>query len=285
MNPRFVNYLSLLVTVVLFLTGARSYAQTFNCSSNGQYQECQIPGHGNPHDLRMVRQYSRQPCIEDQTWGRHGNRVWVDQGCRADFVIGRGDDDDRGHHDGDADYDHDRDRRGRPDWDRQPAYYAGDFRGGHSYCSSGPGSGVIYCQSGGAFKYANPLRVNDDCVMNRTWGVSQYGLWVANGCAGEWEIKREGGDPGPANYGRDDHQSGPGWDRAPAYYAGSFTDGHSHCSAAQGPSRTYCQSGGAFRYANPLRVNGACEQNRTWGVSQYGLWVTNGCAGEWEIKR
>ncbi len=286
MNSRFANYLSLILTVVLVLAGARSYAQVFNCSSNdGRQQECQIPEHGNPHDLRLVRQYSRQPCIENQTWGRHGNRVWVDQGCRADFAIGRGDDDDR-HHDGDGDAyrDHDRDHRDRPDWDRQPAYYSGQFRDGHSYCSSNPGSGVIYCQSGGAFKYANPLRVSDACVMNRTWGTSQYGLWVANGCAGEWEIKREGGDQRASNFDGDDHHTGPGWDRQPAYYAGNFRDGHSHCSA-QGPGRTYCQSGGAFRYANPLNVNGACVQNRTWGVSQYGLWVTNGCAGEWEIKR
>ena len=124
--------------------------------------------------------------------------------------------------------------------------------------------------------------------------ISQYGLWVANGCAGEWEIKREGtpqanyqGGPG-YDHDRDhdrDHQGGPGWDRQPAYYAGSFSDGHSHCSSGQGSGPVYCQSNGAFRYANPLRVNGACVQNRTWGVSQYGLWVANGCAGEWEIKR
>jgi len=280
MDSRLAMLSSLLVPVVLLLASAFSYAQTFNCSSDGQRQECQIPGHGNPNDLRVVRQYG-QPCIEGRTWGRHGNRVWVDQGCRADFVLGRGNDDDRDHQDGDADRDH----RDRPDWDRQPAYYSGDFRGGHSYCSSAPGSGAVYCQSGGAFKYANPIRVSDACVQNRTWGISQYGLWIANGCAGEWEIKREGGDQRASNFDGDDHRSGPGWDRQPVYYAGNFSDGHSHCSAAPGPSRTYCQSGGAFRYANPLRVNGACVQNRTWGVSQYGLWVTNGCAGEWEIKR
>jgi Protein of unknown function (DUF3011) len=291
MCSRLWKFLSLLVPVVLVLAGARSYAETFNCSSNGEYQECQIPGHGNRNDLRLVRQLSRRPCEEGRTWGRHGNRVWVDDGCRADFAIGRGDYDDRARNDGDAyndhdhDRDHDRDHWGRPDWDRQPAYYAGDFRGGHSYCSSRPGSEVVYCQSGGAFKYANPLRVSDACVQNRTWGISQYGLWVANGCSGEWEIKREGGDQRAGNFDSGDHQSGPGWDRQPAYYAGNFRDGHSHCSAAPGPSRTYCQSGGAFRYANPLQVNAACIQNRTWGVSQYGLWVTNGCAGEWEIKR
>jgi hypothetical protein len=152
--------------------------------------------------------------------------------------------------------------------------------------------------------------VNAACVENRTWGISQYGLWVANGCAGEWEIKREGtpqadyqGGPGYDNnrdhdrdhqggpgYDNDrdhdrDHQGGPGWDRQPAYYSGNFSDGHSHCSSRQGSGPVYCQSGGAFRYANPLQMNSACVQNRTWGVTQYGLWVANGCAGEWEIKR
>jgi Protein of unknown function (DUF3011) len=285
---RFRQYLLLVAPVVLVLTCIPATAQRFNCSSNGQYQECEIPGHGNPHDLRIVRQYSQQPCVEGRTWGRHGNRVWVDQGCRADFELGREEGGDR---------DHDRDHQGGPGWDRQPAYYSGSFSDGHSNCSSGQGSGAVYCQSGGAFRYANPLRVNNLCVENRTWGVSQYGLWVADGCAGEWEIKREGGpqadyQSGPDNdrddhhhdYDRD-HRGGAGWDRPPAYYSGKFSDGHSRCSSGQGSGPVYCQSGGAFRYANPLRVNNSCVQNRTWGVTQYGLWVANGCEGEWEIKR
>src|SRR5579883_1722838 len=279
---RFQSLILALLFSTLLVSSAS--AQRFNCSSNGQRQECQIPARGNRNDLHLVRQYSQQPCIEGQTWGRRGNRVWVDRGCRADFELGqvnydnagRGDDD----RDRDHDHDNDRDRRGGPGWDQPPAYYAGSFSDGHSHCSSAPGAGRTYCQSGGPFQFANPLRVNNMCAQNRTWGVSQYGLWVSNGCAGEWEIKRNGGVQGGSGY-----QTGPGWDRPPAYYAGNFSDGHSHCSAAPGPGRTYCQSGGAFRYANPLNMNNMCVQNRTWGVSQYGLWVSNGCSGEWEIKR
>jgi len=274
MLSRFVRCLSVLLPAIFILMPASS-AQTFNCSSNGQRQECRIPGNGNPNDLRLVRQLSQNPCVEGRTWGRHGNRVWVDQGCRADFSLGQWSGGDRGRNDGD------RDRRG-PGWDGPPAYYAGQFRGGHSFCSASQGPSRTYCQSGGAFKYANPLRVSGNCVMNRTWGVTQYGLWVSNGCEGEWEIKRDGVAQDGPNF--DDHR-GPGWDRPPAYYAGNFSDGHSHCSANPGSERIYCQSNGAFRYANPLRVSNACVQNRTWGVSQYGLWVSNGCAGEWEIKR
>lgn len=277
---RLTKYLSLFVSAVLVLTCLPAGAQTFNCSSNnGQHQECQIPGHGNPNNVRMVRQLSQTPCVEGRTWGRHGNRVWVEQGCRADFAVGNGDY--NGHNDND--YDH----HGGSGWNQPPAYYAGDFRGGHSYCTAASGSARTYCQSGGAFAYANPIRMNSQCVQNRTWGVTQYGLWVSNGCSGEWEIKRDGNSQG-GNQGNPNYGGGyqdPGWNRPPAYYSGNFSDGHSHCSAGQGSGRTYCQSGGAFKYANPLRVNSQCVENRTWGISQYGLWVANGCSGEWEIKR
>ena len=150
---RLKQSLLLLVPVALILICIPASAQRFTCSSNGQRQECQIPGNGNPHDLRMVRQYSQQPCIEGRSWGRHGNRVWVDQGCRADFVIGPDNYDNRAYQGGpdyDHDRDHDRDHQG-PGWDRPPAYYSGNFSDGHSHCSSGQGSGPVFCQSGGAF--------------------------------------------------------------------------------------------------------------------------------------
>lgn len=153
-------------------------AQTFNCSSNGQYQQCRIPGSGNPQDVRLVKQLSREACIQGKTWGVRGNNVWVDRGCRADFaLVGPGS---RPPYYGHPSY-------GPPKG--PPAYYSGKFSGGRSNCSSTPGV-ALYCQSGGAFKYANPINVNGACVMNRTWGVSQYGLWISNGCSGQWEIKR-----------------------------------------------------------------------------------------------
>lgn len=41
-------------------------------------------------EIRLLRQLSGKPCVENQTWGRSRNGVWVTQGCRAEFVIGRG---------------------------------------------------------------------------------------------------------------------------------------------------------------------------------------------------
>ncbi len=41
-------------------------------------------------EIRLLRQLSDKPCVENQTWGRSRNGVWVTNGCRAEFVIGRG---------------------------------------------------------------------------------------------------------------------------------------------------------------------------------------------------
>ncbi|MEQ1513365.1 MAG: DUF3011 domain-containing protein [Lysobacteraceae bacterium] len=45
---------------------------------------------GRNGNIRLLRQLSGKPCIENQTWGRSRTGVWVTQGCRAEFVTGRG---------------------------------------------------------------------------------------------------------------------------------------------------------------------------------------------------
>jgi len=128
MSGRFVMLFSLLVPLLSF-TGTPAYAQKFSCgSNNNQYQMCQIPGNGNPQNVRMVRQLSQSPCIQGRTWGTRGNQVWVDKGCRAEFQVagyggpGYG----GGYHGGPP--------RGGP-----PAYYSGSFSDGRSNCTSGAG--------------------------------------------------------------------------------------------------------------------------------------------------
>ncbi|KAF1697815.1 DUF3011 domain-containing protein [Pseudoxanthomonas koreensis] len=39
------------------------------------------------HGARLVRQLSGMPCTEGQTWGWDAGRVWVDNGCRAEFSV------------------------------------------------------------------------------------------------------------------------------------------------------------------------------------------------------
>jgi hypothetical protein len=39
------------------------------------------------HGARLSRQISGTPCVQDQNWGWSRDGVWVDGGCRAEFVV------------------------------------------------------------------------------------------------------------------------------------------------------------------------------------------------------
>lgn len=51
-------------------------------STDGRVSHCPVDTRGG---VRLVRQLSRTPCIEDRNWGHDRRGVWVDGGCRADF--------------------------------------------------------------------------------------------------------------------------------------------------------------------------------------------------------
>ncbi len=64
---------------------------------NGQVVRCESRDHRQhecPAGFRgraeLVRQLSKNACVEGRTWGQRGNVIWVDQGCRAEFAEGRG---------------------------------------------------------------------------------------------------------------------------------------------------------------------------------------------------
>lgn len=54
-------------------------------SNNGERVFCEIDTRGR--SVRMARQISGTPCQEGRTWGWDGRGVWVDRGCRAEFVL------------------------------------------------------------------------------------------------------------------------------------------------------------------------------------------------------
>lgn len=55
-------------------------------------------------EVRLVRQQSKAPCVEGQSWGLSKHGVWVSGGCRATFEnvsrAGGGGGGDRGGYDG-----------------------------------------------------------------------------------------------------------------------------------------------------------------------------------------
>ncbi|MEO5961844.1 MAG: DUF3011 domain-containing protein [Thermomonas sp.] len=57
--------------------------QVFRCESNdGRTRECATNTRAG---VQLVRQLSSAACIQGRTWGYGQNRIWVSQGCRAEF--------------------------------------------------------------------------------------------------------------------------------------------------------------------------------------------------------
>ncbi len=53
-------------------------------SNNFGYNYCRIYTGGR---VRMVHQLSHKSCSEGDSWGYDSQGVWVDKGCRADFIV------------------------------------------------------------------------------------------------------------------------------------------------------------------------------------------------------
>jgi hypothetical protein len=64
-------------------------SQTVNCTSdNGRRNYCGI--NAPNAKVRLMRQSTATPCIEGSTWGYDGRDIWVDRGCRGDFLVQSG---------------------------------------------------------------------------------------------------------------------------------------------------------------------------------------------------
>ena len=128
--------------------------QTVICSSNnGKRNYC---GNFGNRDVRLVRQISGSPCIQGSTWGVDREGLWVDKGCRADFVVGGG-------------------GGGRPS-------------GQTITCSSNNGK-RNWCDIGNSRDVQLVRQISGSaCVRGSTWGVDQRGLWVDSGCRADFRV-------------------------------------------------------------------------------------------------
>jgi hypothetical protein len=68
------------------VAGAHRYGQTIRCESHdGRTRYCNAETRTG---VRLLRQLSRDPCVEGRSWGVTRSSVWVSRGCRADFRVG-----------------------------------------------------------------------------------------------------------------------------------------------------------------------------------------------------
>ena len=58
------------------------------CESR-DYHRNYCPTGGNIANAQLVTQQSQAACIQGRTWGYDSRGIWVRDGCRAEFVVGR----------------------------------------------------------------------------------------------------------------------------------------------------------------------------------------------------
>ncbi|TWI03714.1 Protein of unknown function (DUF3011) [Luteimonas cucumeris] len=197
-------------------------------SDDGRTRQCAADTHGG---VKLLRQLSDSACIEGQTWGFSRNGIWVTQGCRADFATGYG---------------------GR----RGAAYDRGLFR-----CESADGRWHL-CPLKGPGKVDLIRQLSRSaCIRDQSWGRDTRGVWVAQGCRGEFRLAgtRRG--------------------------AGEFDD----------TQVVRCESKGGREHQCPARIregvrlsrqlsDSACVRDRSWGWDGEGIWVREGCRAEFEVR-
>lgn len=132
----------------------------FSCASpDGKYRECQLPVDGL---ARLVKKKSDAPCIEGQSWGQRGDRVWVTRGCRAKFEVVRS---------------------------------GGGGGGGAGQQVDCRSQNNRYQEC--AIRQGYDARILRDytgrCRKDSTWGTRPGVLWVTSGCQGQFELVRSGG--------------------------------------------------------------------------------------------
>ena len=143
-------------------------AGTFLCESkDNRRRYCAADAVTGGGRVALTRNISRTPCIEGTSWGQDRRGVWVDQGCRGEFMV-------------ETRREYER-RGGVPAYaGRRDVVHCGseDFR--RQTCSIGRGQTAVLARQ----------TSRADCIEGRTWGYDGRDLWVDRGCAGDFEVLR-----------------------------------------------------------------------------------------------
>lgn len=135
--------------------------QVFRCESqDNRMRRCNVD---TRYGVSISRRLSDAPCVQGRSWGYDRSGVWVDDGCRAEFVTGRG-------------------------------------YGGSQYPGGGYGQGrSVRCESGKSRYHRCNVPVyrgvqlqrklsDSPCSQGSSWGWDRNGIWVDRGCRADFLV-------------------------------------------------------------------------------------------------
>ncbi|HUP60906.1 MAG TPA: DUF3011 domain-containing protein [Thermoanaerobaculia bacterium] len=296
---------------------------TVKCeSTDGRYREC---GVGAADSVRVLRQLSDNECRRGTSWGYLNGRIWVDNGCRAEFVVSPvnvaiSDRDDiiicesvngRRKHcaadtrggviltrrlsDSACDFKNDWDYDKNGVWVRHGCRAEFNVRNAAFVTTSSPpplpmGQTMLVCESKNGRRMHCPAdtrygaslyRQNSEsgCIFNSTWGFDSKGVWVTSGCRGEFAVNTLVPQTvviqqPPQIVIQSPPQIVVTTPAAGLVKCESINNGFERCSAD-----TRFGASLARQFSDNM-----CVFNSTWGFDSNGIWVKNGCRGEFAVN-
>ena len=151
----------LIVLVLLLFPAARAaFGQNVYCASDdGRRNVCRVD---TSQGVTLIKQRSDSACTQGYSWDYDYRGIWVDHGCRADFVL-----------------------QPPPDRDNRIISCSSDD-GGRHYCHADTRRGVLLVRQ----------RSGSPCSEGSTWGYDERGIWVDRGCRADFAIKDRDHEPG-----------------------------------------------------------------------------------------
>ncbi|MGI8772006.1 MAG: DUF3011 domain-containing protein [Acidobacteriaceae bacterium] len=234
---------AVLVLSLGLLAALPAAAQTIvTCSSdNGGRKYCAAD---TSRGVTLGKQRSGAACQQGSTWGYDNRGIWVDRGCRADFIVGGKGNSWSGNGNG------------------TPQTITCSSDGGRKYCPANTTGGVQLTRQ----------RSNARCTQGSTWGYDNQGIWVDKGCRADFAAyARQGGISGVLPWNKGNGNGGA---------QGVITCSSNNGSRQYCPAQV---SRGGVRLAQQLSGS-PCVQGSTWGYDNGGIWVDKGCRASFQIR-
>lgn len=153
------------VVALIAMAAPAAKAQTITCSSdNGKRNYCAVNTSGG---VTLVRQRSDARCTQGYSWGYDRRGIWVDRGCRADFVVRTG------HHSGRPP------GYGGPGGPVSQTITCSSNNGKRNYCEVDTRRGVTMARQ----------RSDARCTQGYSWGYDRRGIWVDRGCRADFVVR------------------------------------------------------------------------------------------------
>jgi len=137
-------------------TGAFGRSVICESQNNGRAR-CPVD---TSYGVQLVRQISKNNCERGTDWGFDENGVWVNNGCRAEFVLGG-----------------------------EPRYTPSTSAVGTRVLCESQNNAMNRCPASTFYGVALARQISDSmCVRGETWGYDSAGIWVNRGCRAEFVL-------------------------------------------------------------------------------------------------